>query len=80
MFEQADDGQNVLAHLTPNRHGLQMMKDSLQANEDNGVDHDVRAARAVYWGHNWNLAVAHAVVDKAAGIMVLMNAMARDGT
>lgn len=67
MFEQADEGQNVLAYVTPNWHGLQMMAASLQVNENNGVDNDVRAVRAVYWGHNWNLGIGHAIVDKAVG-------------
>ncbi|MFC6674259.1 porin [Marinobacterium aestuariivivens] len=67
IFEQPDEGQNVLAYVSPNWSGLQLIGASLQVDEDNGEDHDVVAVRAVYWGDNWNIGIGRVNVDQAAG-------------
>ncbi|MFC6674284.1 porin [Marinobacterium aestuariivivens] len=67
VFEQPDEGQNVLAYVSPNWNGFQLIGASLQINEDNDEDHDVIAVRAVYWGNNWNIGIGRVNVDKEAG-------------
>ncbi len=67
IFEQADEGQNVIAYVSPNWSGLQLTAATLQINEDNGEDHDAVAVRALYWGDNWNVGIGRVKVDKEAG-------------
>lgn len=67
LFEQVDEGQNVLAYVSPNWNGFQAVVASLQVDEDNGKDHDVVGGRLLYWGKNWNVGFGHVEVDKAVG-------------
>ncbi|WP_268238079.1 porin [Marinobacterium nitratireducens] len=67
IFEQPDEGQNVLAYVSPNWNGFQVVGASLQINEDNGEDHDVISVRALYWGDNWNVGIGRVSVDQEVG-------------
>ncbi|WP_188861782.1 porin [Marinobacterium nitratireducens] len=67
LFEQPDEGQNVLAYVSPNWNGFQFVGATLQINEDNDEDNDVIAARALYWGDNWNVGIGRVSVDQKVG-------------
>ncbi|RTE65893.1 porin [Amphritea opalescens] len=67
MFNQAPEAQDVLAYITPAFNNIKVTVASISIPEDNGVDSDVIALRALYDDKKLNIGFGVAQADQALG-------------
>ncbi|MBV0934268.1 porin [Marinobacterium weihaiense] len=64
IFNQADEGQDVLAYATPRWNNLRMVFSTLSLSEDNSEDLDVKTARLIYDNTALNLGISRVLTEK----------------
>ncbi|SIP93208.1 porin [Marinobacterium stanieri] len=63
IFNQADEGQDVIAYITPRWHNTFIVAAILAVQEDNDEDAEVKAIRLVHKGEKLNWGLSHIQVD-----------------
>ncbi|PSL16122.1 porin-like protein [Marinobacterium halophilum] len=64
IFNQADEGQDVLAYVTPKWNNMRMVFSTLSLSEDNSEDLDVKTARLIYDNKALNLGISRVLTEK----------------
>ncbi|WP_432695007.1 porin [Marinobacterium sp. YM272] len=64
IFSQADEGQDVIAYITPRWHNTFIVAAMLAIQEDNDVDSDVKAIRVVHKGEQLSLGASYILIDE----------------
>ncbi len=63
IFNQADEGQDVIAYITPRWHNTFIVAAVLAVQEDNDEDADLKAIRVVHKGEKLNWGASYILVD-----------------